>query len=418
MEVTPVDFNKPSSSDWFKWDPISSGEGDLLLDDIAKSFAASNEASKTVKAIDFTSVVDNMPSHGFQVKDLITRSHVVSQSQENGNDVISTAEVIEQPFLIDGNVEQPNRIDLPVAGRTFVIDGNPQQSNRIDLPVEGQTLLKNTCSKHQTFGNGNFQKLISPHDTAKSLPDSVEIRDPTATREAEVETKAPIATREAKLVEDNTPIATREAELSNTSTFDMNINLIRTEVHDLQQQKCGHSCELPKENVAFHMSDIGIDAACNADSEVENCISSKDKDLSVHIKEDGSLRSTEVLLRRKGDLADGNLTEVVPENKKATALVSDDLSLDENFTEKEQFEEPGDDPVRVLDQVHIPESNDIIRVIDHSSAGNLEPPEVTMEEQKHEKADTGFNHLVPSQSVSLGISFSQSVFHVIRYHQV
>ncbi|PIM99944.1 Protein subunit of nuclear ribonuclease P (RNase P) [Handroanthus impetiginosus] len=57
--------------DWLKWDPISSGVGDLLLDDMEKSFATSHTVAKTVKAINFTSNMNGLPAHGLQIKDLI-----------------------------------------------------------------------------------------------------------------------------------------------------------------------------------------------------------------------------------------------------------------------------------------------------------------------------------------------------------
>ena len=77
----PLDSNKPLFSGWFKWDPISSGEGDFLLEEMATSFSASSKVSKTVKAIDFASVIDSMPSHGFQVKALISLTKAVPQPQ-------------------------------------------------------------------------------------------------------------------------------------------------------------------------------------------------------------------------------------------------------------------------------------------------------------------------------------------------
>ena len=61
------DSKEPCFSDWLKWDPISSGEGDLLLDDMARSFSTSAKVSKTVKPIDFASLVDSFPSCGLQV---------------------------------------------------------------------------------------------------------------------------------------------------------------------------------------------------------------------------------------------------------------------------------------------------------------------------------------------------------------
>ncbi|KAK6926876.1 RNase P subunit p30 [Dillenia turbinata] len=75
----PLDSTKPWDVNFGTWDPISSGEGDLLLDDMAKSFVAASKASKSVKSIDFASIEDSLRSHGFQVKDYISRSDVLSQ---------------------------------------------------------------------------------------------------------------------------------------------------------------------------------------------------------------------------------------------------------------------------------------------------------------------------------------------------
>ncbi|WCJ41154.1 Polymerase/histidinol phosphatase-like [Euphorbia peplus] len=69
VELMPSDVKsdpkEPLSLDWLKWDPISSGGGDLQLEDIAKSFSATTGVSgAVVKAIDFTSVIDSISSHG------------------------------------------------------------------------------------------------------------------------------------------------------------------------------------------------------------------------------------------------------------------------------------------------------------------------------------------------------------------
>ncbi|KAL0436513.1 UNVERIFIED_CONTAM: protein GAMETOPHYTE defective [Sesamum radiatum] len=58
--------------EWLKWDPISSGEGDLLLDDMEKSFAITNTLTKTVRTVNFTSNMNGLPVHGLQIKDLIS----------------------------------------------------------------------------------------------------------------------------------------------------------------------------------------------------------------------------------------------------------------------------------------------------------------------------------------------------------
>ncbi|KAH7542541.1 hypothetical protein FEM48_Zijuj02G0085100 [Ziziphus jujuba var. spinosa] len=385
-----VGLDKPLSSDWLKWDPISSGEGDLMLDDIAKSFAACDEVSKAVKAIDFTSVVDSLPSHGFQVKDLISGANIGSQSQDSTSTVISSAKVIELPILVDGNLEQ---------------------SDRPDLPVAGQTSLNDTPFENQTSGNQICQKLFFPSDTTKAFTDAAQIRSPSATT---------------------------EAELSMPSKSDMNVDLIKAKIDDLQSQNGMDFCELrdelSSENIT-NMSGIELGAACDTDSKVESptpimcgdvpadyedrtlqsseavlgragdpvdkfypaVVTENLKDI-VH-DEDGNLQSSEIVLGSKGDPVDKDVGKVVTKNLKGTSLVLDDLSLHENFTETEQLEKPRVDPVKLLGQVPILEPNNVIRVGDNASDGNSEPPEVTMEEQKQEKADNEFNHQTPAQSV-------------------
>ncbi|KAB1227051.1 Ribonuclease P protein subunit p30 [Morella rubra] len=107
-----LDSTKSLSGDWLKWDPISSCEGDLLLEDMAKSFSASSEASKTVKAIDFTSVIDSMPSLGFQVKALISQTEAVPQPPDDGKTLLAATEVVEVPTAAGGQPEQLDRLDI------------------------------------------------------------------------------------------------------------------------------------------------------------------------------------------------------------------------------------------------------------------------------------------------------------------
>ncbi|KAL7153761.1 hypothetical protein ABFS83_04G189900 [Erythranthe nasuta] len=74
-EAVKVEEVRPGGQvfdDWLKWDPISSGEGDMLLDDMEKAFALSNTLTQTVKKpIDFSSNMNGLPSHGLQIKDVI-----------------------------------------------------------------------------------------------------------------------------------------------------------------------------------------------------------------------------------------------------------------------------------------------------------------------------------------------------------
>lgn len=78
------------SLDWDKWDPISSGTGDLCLEDLEKSLLTSKEVSKTVKAIDFESVIETIPSCGFQVKNLMPGTEVASQATKDGVNLLGS----------------------------------------------------------------------------------------------------------------------------------------------------------------------------------------------------------------------------------------------------------------------------------------------------------------------------------------
>ncbi|KAF4359280.1 hypothetical protein G4B88_024244 [Cannabis sativa] len=154
-----IESDKPWSSDLFKWDPISSGDGDLQLEDLEKSFAASHDVSKNSKAIDFSSIIGSLPSHGFQVKDLISGD---SQSHDNSKNVAFVAEA------------------TPVLDSTY---GDLKQHNRLDLPKPSATSFYEARFKQQSFGNQNSQVLCST-DT-DSLPDSIDIGELTTAMKVE-----------------------------------------------------------------------------------------------------------------------------------------------------------------------------------------------------------------------------------------
>ncbi|KAJ0245918.1 Protein GAMETOPHYTE DEFECTIVE 1 [Hirschfeldia incana] len=68
-----LSLEQPPSGDFMKYDPLSSGEGDMLLEDLAKAFDATTRsvAHRSSKAIDVTSDRKGLPSHGFRLKDVL-----------------------------------------------------------------------------------------------------------------------------------------------------------------------------------------------------------------------------------------------------------------------------------------------------------------------------------------------------------
>ncbi|XP_014490814.1 uncharacterized protein LOC106753508 [Vigna radiata var. radiata] len=81
VEVLSTDATSQSKEDRYQellqWDPISSGEGDIMLNDVHKSSLVSCKASKTEKAIDFTSVVNSLPSNGFEIRNILPANNVL-----------------------------------------------------------------------------------------------------------------------------------------------------------------------------------------------------------------------------------------------------------------------------------------------------------------------------------------------------
>ncbi|KAF7823515.1 Ribonuclease P protein subunit p30 [Senna tora] len=116
VEVIPSGVASNSKETWLKellrWDPISSGEGDLLLDDMAESFTASCKASKTTKAIDFSSVIDSIPSHGFQVRDFLSAGISAPSCLNNNDNSLPVTEKENQSTDVLNNLtELPAELD-------------------------------------------------------------------------------------------------------------------------------------------------------------------------------------------------------------------------------------------------------------------------------------------------------------------
>lgn len=125
------------SQELLKWDPLSSGEGDILLDDMENSGSASCKASKTAKAIDFVSVQDSLPSQGYKFQDFLPANDTLSIFSINKVNFMPVAENVNQSTPVPNNLtEQPNRTDVC-----------PKQDDRSSL--DGIT-------KHHIVRCGNF----------------------------------------------------------------------------------------------------------------------------------------------------------------------------------------------------------------------------------------------------------------------
>lgn len=145
-----------------KWDPISSGEGDLLLDDLAKSFSLSSNASKTTKAIDFASAIDNIPSHGFQVRDFLSANNSDPTSLDHNDDSLHVAEKVTRS--------------------TAVLDNSAEQSTTLDVRPELDEELSDAPSVH----HGNLTKYSRTNGSSVAFEVTEEIKAPASGIELEL----------------------------------------------------------------------------------------------------------------------------------------------------------------------------------------------------------------------------------------
>ncbi|XP_024194499.1 uncharacterized protein LOC112197837 isoform X2 [Rosa chinensis] len=420
VEVLPSgeesDGNKPSSSDSFNWDPISSGEGDLLLDDLAKAFSnSSTKATKMVKAIDFASVIDSMPSLGFQVNDLIAGTNVV----------------VSQPLATQKNIVSAPQLNV----QSVATDG-----------VQEQSVLCDTMLERQRFKSENPQKLYSSSDTTKAVNDVIPIEDPSITTRAEPNSpdetdgiatdihgvqsqKSAIANAVNDVMEIEVPTTTGAEPTNSAESMG-----ITKEIHDVQSLKSvtaktfkdameieaptttgaetknpdgidgvtteilnvsTTNCELnvvPSQvNLTYHALDIGLSVACNPDSEVQVPTNYQDTDIpGPHNEEADSIKNNDI----QSDLVDEVLTG---KEKKSLPL---DSALDKSILEVDELTEPGDDVVVLANQVPVLDSSDEMTATDDYSVANHETAEVIMHEQEHGKADVELSYpaLVQSES--------------------
>ncbi|XWS71751.1 hypothetical protein CRYUN_Cryun03dG0165700 [Craigia yunnanensis] len=373
----PYDSGKPWSADWLNWDPISSGEGDLLLDDMAKSFSSSGNVSKTVKAINFDSVIDNMPSRGFQVKDLISGTKAASQSLAKVKNILSTTEPVQLSITTNQVSEKSSKL-------------NP-------LPETEKALLDDTPSEHLTSLFGDSQNLYLVSDGTKTSTDSEEVVTNTTTTEEEQETY---------------------------NGLDIVFASVETESQDLQSENCIPGYEknvmslnenvrieasgnelnavMPNENVTSQISamDIEPDAACNA-AALE--ISPPSKDNSVPRTQNKDSKSSKGSRIDSGeesikvdDVAVDMLMDM--EHQENTSLSLNNVSLLEKNSERISSRGPGDDAV-ITDQSSFQQSDDGMNIKDDSLVANHEHRvELVMEEQKHAEGDGKMNDAVSVSS--------------------
>ncbi|KAF5727418.1 polymerase/histidinol phosphatase-like putative isoform 1 [Tripterygium wilfordii] len=421
-----LESKKCWSEDWLRWDPISSGEGDLLLDNMEKSFSAADGLNKTVKAIDFASIVDSMPSQGFQVQDFMPGAKAVTQSAENEKNLLAASEVVKVPDVTKNVLEQPEGLVPPGVAA----------SSSYNTPW------------YQSLGTDSSQQLCLLNDNAKAFTSSREIVRCTYQAEEESKTSNSSKTSYLELREcasncEVNPVLQEDNLSCRTSAIDTELDVDAQDTLDVSMliEKVNfpaatieESRILQSPDVIFSTQDIvihkdrmesvdrsGEDSAFGLNEEFKslhgsNVVSGTKSD-DVVIKKD--VHKCEVtscalndefrsLLSYNIGLGTGNnaVDEVMLENnfkEQDDMSVLNDVPLQENLLGRGQ-----DATLALSDTIGLLESHDVGEPVTNSRVGNhdslVHVPEARQEHRA--EANTVKSHLTSSPSLS-GMSMAR-----------
>ncbi|XP_011657242.1 protein GAMETOPHYTE DEFECTIVE 1 isoform X2 [Cucumis sativus] len=281
-----LDLDDPWSVDLLKWDPMSSGEGDLLLDDIAKSFAASNERSKNVKSIDFTSIVDNLPSQGFLVKNVIECPEA-KLSLNDKQDLWPVTDAIEPQIAVNGVIQQSH---------TLAEEHRPL-SDRLSSIIESSKI---------SHSHGNAEEVPSNSEEEKNTINEI-VQPEILKQEEPIEKDVDnLQSKNLTLTSELNVVSTNELVHSPTSTKNLSTVVFENDRTET----------LKMENVDFHQNEYGLENSVTlSDSEnvcreknSSNLISEDQKHATMVV--DGTLAAEECLhSARLGEPADVAIAE-------------------------------------------------------------------------------------------------------------
>ncbi|KAF5206780.1 Ribonuclease p protein subunit p30 [Thalictrum thalictroides] len=168
------------------WDHISSGEGDLLLDDIAKSFAASSQISETSKAIDSSSVSDEVPSCSMQSMDWLPVSGGKVHPPPNLSAVKEFDGLLDMdqaskqltvgfdPILSGGKVHPPPNLSAATEFGSSLDTHEVSEVLKVGVdPIASMASLASTPLMHLTSGGQDLSKLVSGSDMSAVVADDM-----------------------------------------------------------------------------------------------------------------------------------------------------------------------------------------------------------------------------------------------------
>ncbi|GLT33861.1 hypothetical protein SLA2020_084180 [Shorea laevis] len=369
------DSGKLGSFDWLKWDPISSGDGDLILDDMGTSVSASAAASskelKTVKAIDFSSDIDNMPSHGFQVKDLIFGTKAI--------DIL---------IRTDEMSEKSNTLDLLAKSKTTSF-GNTTLELQTPIFMDSEKLENETTRRFsKTLDVRKFMTVTDKDLENPCVSDAVSASFQTEQQEQDLQLRKCISSCELNIVRSNENVTSLtsaiDIELHATKNADVELVAEKVDVDQLTvdtDMEDGEDRSLTLDNMSLHRNTLERKLPLNPrdEADITDQVSSLDSDqMIVDFSATSQEAQVEVIIEedKHGEAANVEI------NQPSAALSS--VLLHENAVERE--------PVTVAEIGHALtyKAND-----DLLSANYEVQHDAAREGQKNTKADKKGNHPIP-----------------------
>lgn len=363
------------SVNWLKWDPISSGGGDLQLGDIEKSFSATTRVSTTAKAIDFSEVLNCMASN------------VASFS--------TTIPANETPVAISGVSEKPGEFDF--------------------LLKTDQASSDNTSVKNQTSSNENSQEMNLPNDDTRAFTKSEGSRSHVSTIKEESKNSNLSDVILPSIVDERHDMQSQKCIPScEINAVLSNASVIRTSATDINNTTCVANAKIDTscENANFLAPPIenpsrlkGSDVVlCPQDVSLNEDLMEMDVKDQEDILVTEKVSSSDQLGESQSDLitivdyipllaTDDTKVENVPlaANNLEVMMDEDDTYVTNNVMGRAQLEESGDETVAPVDHIPLSVTSDgmIVKdVLSVASSENLE--KLAVEGQEHVDADSRF----------------------------
>nr|XP_016439404.1 PREDICTED: uncharacterized protein LOC107765292 [Nicotiana tabacum] len=398
VELITSGAKKPEFDDWLIWDPISSGEGDLLLDDIKKSFSVSSNVSKNVKRIDFSSVVNNLPSHGLQIKDLISTTEL---GQEPLDTIAELAGVKEDEMALptSGISERPGGVNFPPE------EGSPVGDDLQKIhQASGSEEVKVPCLFIAPLNDAdNLEKEKESDRIAEDMKctEKLDIKDTSGTKIHDLQTGTSTASCDGYIllpdsatiracrkdieVKENSMIENDEMKITNNYTSSEN------KVHDLQPGTCSASGEgyavLPESAANY---------TCRRDNEVTLSVDSSLADIFTVSKDGTSTGSSGQQLGTFNSFH----TDFCDQNG-AFGGVSLEAQLNNKSTEKEQSREIRYHSATLADGSYSYELSNSMEVDNENLVvDNLPVKDVSEGELKHTDNNIGLSYQIMGGSLS------------------